>query len=57
MARDDRSREKEECQSRQKGFFDRQEEVSAEIARLDKELYRLEGQKARSEEAMEQQAE
>ena len=53
---EDRSREKEECQSRQKGFFDRQEEVSAEIARLDKELYRLEGQKARSEEAMEQQA-
>ncbi len=47
--------EKEACAGRQKGFFDKQEEVSGEISRLDKELYRLEGQKSRCEEALEQQ--
>ncbi len=46
---------REECQKEQSSFFEKQESMSGEIARLDKELYRLEGQKEKCEEAMEQQ--
>ncbi|MCI8275950.1 MAG: chromosome segregation protein SMC [Lachnospiraceae bacterium] len=46
---------REKCQKEQSGFFEKQESMSEEIARLDKELYRLESQKEKCEEAMEQQ--
>ncbi|MCI9485724.1 MAG: chromosome segregation protein SMC [Lachnospiraceae bacterium] len=49
------TKKREECQREQSGFFEKQESVSGEIARLDKELYRLEGQKEKCEEAIEQQ--
>ena len=47
--------QKESYMKEQKGFFEKQEALSGEISRLDKELYRLESQKEKCEEAVEQQ--
>ena len=46
------SEEKEHLAARQKSFFRKREELSEEISRLDKELYRLESQKERMTEQM-----
>ena len=47
------SQEKEETARRQKGFFDKREELSRQISGLDKDLFRLQGQKEKLEERME----
>lgn len=49
------SEEKERLAEKQKSFFQKQEELSGEIGRLDKELYRLESQKERLTERMSDQ--
>ena len=49
------SQEKERLTAKQKDFFQKREELSEEISRLDKELYRLEGQKERLTERIEAQ--
>ena len=46
------SQEKEETARRQKGFFDKREELSRQISGLDKDLFRLQGQKEKLEERM-----
>ncbi|MDD6148998.1 MAG: chromosome segregation protein SMC [Lachnospiraceae bacterium] len=46
---------KEEINQEYKGFFDRREEVSDRINRLDKELYRLNGKRQKLEEELEYQ--
>ena len=48
-------RSKAKCVKEQGTFFERQEAMSGEISRLDKELYRLENQKEKWEEAIEAQ--
>lgn len=50
-----RSSLKEEKASRQKAFFSRREELSERTGQLDKELYRLQGQKEKLEEKQENQ--
>ncbi|MGI5947561.1 MAG: chromosome segregation protein SMC [Lachnospiraceae bacterium] len=47
------SQEKEETARRQKGFFDKREELSRQVSGLDKDLFRLQGQKEKLEERME----
>ena len=47
------SQEKEEAARRQKGFFDKREELSKQVSGLDKDLFRLQGQKEKLEERME----
>lgn len=49
------SEEKERLAEKQKSFFRKREELSEEIGRLDKELYRLESQKERLTERMSDQ--
>lgn len=49
------SEEKERLAEKQKSFFRKREELSEEIGRLDKELYRLESQKERLTERMRDQ--
>lgn len=49
------SEEKERLAEKQKSFFRKREELSEEIGRLDKELYRLESQKERMTERMSDQ--
>lgn len=49
------SEEKERLAEKQKSFFRKREELSEEIVRLDKELYRLESQKERLTERMSDQ--
>ena len=49
------SEEKERLAEKQKSFFRKREELSEEIGRLDKELYRLESQKERLTELMSDQ--
>lgn len=49
------SEEKERLAEKQKSFFRKREELSEEIGRLDKELYRLESQKERLTERMNDQ--
>lgn len=49
------SEEKERLAEKQKSFFQKREELSEEIGRLDKELYRLESQKERLTERMSDQ--
>ena len=49
------TKKRENCQREQSGFFQKQETMSGEIANLDKEHYRLENQKEKCEEAIEQQ--
>lgn len=50
-----RSSLKEEKASRQKAFFSRREELSERTGQLDKELYRIQGQKEKLEEKQESQ--
>ncbi len=45
--------EKDETAGRQKGFFAKREELSGRISRLDKELFRLQNQKEKLEEKLE----
>ncbi len=45
--------EKESRSQEQKGFFEKREELTGRISRLDKELYRLQGQKEKQEEKLE----
>ena len=51
----DEAAKKEEYSGKQRGFFEKREVLSDEIGKLDKEMYRLEGQKEKCEEAIEQQ--
>lgn len=46
---------KEALSGKQKTFFDRREELSAQMTRLDKEVYRLNAQKEKLEESIENQ--
>ncbi len=46
---------KEELSGRQKGFFERREELSEKMSALDKEVYRLNAQKEKLEESLEAQ--
>lgn len=46
---------KEMISQRQKGFFDQREEISAKIAMLDKEVFRLNNQKEKQEERLDEQ--
>ena len=46
---------REDCVKKQRGLFEKQEAMSGELARLDKENYRLESQKEKCEELIEQQ--
>lgn len=46
---------KEMISQRQKGFFDQREEISAKIAMLDKEIFRLNNQKEKQEERLDEQ--
>ncbi len=48
-------KEKEEMSARQKGFFQKREEISEHISNLDKELFRLNNQKEKLSEALENQ--
>ena len=48
-------KQKEELSAKQKTFFTRREELSDNMARLDKEVYRLNAQKERLEESIENQ--
>ncbi len=50
-------KKKEEMSASYKGFFQKQEELSGQINGLDKELYRLNSQKEKLQESMEQQTE
>ncbi len=50
------SKEKEQLANAQKGFFEKRESLSTRISDLDKENYRLEGQKEKLEESKETQA-
>ncbi len=45
--------EKEETAGKQKGFFERREELAGQVASLDKELFRLQNQKEKLDERME----
>ena len=49
----DLSQEKEETARRQKGFFEKREELSRQVSDLDKELFRLQSQKEKLEERLE----
>ena len=49
------SKKREELTERQKGFFTEREELSARMSALDKEVYRLNAQKEKLEESMENQ--
>lgn len=51
----EKSARREELSGVYKGFFQKREEVSAQISQLDKEVFRLESQKEKLEEAMETQ--
>lgn len=44
--------EKDETAAKQKGFFDRREEISGQVAGLDKELFRLQNQREKLDEKM-----
>ncbi|MCR4797961.1 MAG: chromosome segregation protein SMC [Lachnospiraceae bacterium] len=46
---------KEEMQKSSKGFFDRKEKISEEITKLEKELFRLDSQREKAQDAMEYQ--
>ena len=47
--------QKEEMSKNYKGFFDKKEEISKEITRLEKEIYRLDTQREKAQDAIEYQ--
>ncbi|MCD8326766.1 MAG: chromosome segregation protein SMC [Lachnospiraceae bacterium] len=49
------AREKETCTGKQQGFFTEREETSAQMSRLDKEIFRLNAQREKLEESAEAQ--
>lgn len=49
------SEQKEETARKQKGFFEKRESLAEQVSGLDKELFRLQGQKEKLEERMESQ--